>query len=388
MSRAKFTTLVARAGSGTKPWVMNTVSSASNALHRARQVIGWYVVDKLLPNGYQNARLAQIEENMSVEADPVVVEKLVEVPVERVVEKIVEVEKLVEVPVEVEKVVEKIVEIEKIVEVIKMVAEAPPKEHTVYGQLLGEYGPKKVYSTPVKNFSSFGIWEKQRSFDAERAVELAEAKRSTLNHVGFPGSITVVDDLGDGQPVCVDGQNRLAAISQLIEEGLISAEERMTVEVFTNAEADMNGLASAVFVDINSCEPVKLVDLPHALEGAEKAALDEACVSLKKKYKAMFKPTSRCRPPHLHLDTLRDMLFEFGVVRGLQANDSDDLFQWLVEENDKLKKIKEDRWVAMRGKTAASSVRSALKKAKKHRFWLGMPGAMGLVLETSFKSKQ
>ena len=115
---------------------------------------------------------------------------------------------------------------------------------------------------------------------------------------------------------------------------------------------------------------------------------DTPCVSLKKKYKAMFKPTSRCRPPHLHLDTLRDMLFEFGVVRGLQANDSDDLFQWLVEENDKLKKIKEDRWVAMRGKTAASSVRSALKKAKKHRFWLGMPGAMGLVLETSFKSKQ
>ncbi|KAJ7689390.1 hypothetical protein B0H17DRAFT_1331737 [Mycena rosella] len=67
-------------------------------------------------------RIVEVEKRVEVPVDRIVeVEKRVEVPVEKIVERIVEVEKRVEVPVdrivEVEKVVERIVEVEKIVEV-------------------------------------------------------------------------------------------------------------------------------------------------------------------------------------------------------------------------------------------------------------------------------
>ena len=103
------------------------------------------------------------------------------ITIDRVVEKIVEVEKVVE--------IERIVEIEKIVEV-----EIATTTHPIFGTLLGEFGPKQVYSTPVKDLIQFDVWEKQRSFCAERANDLANAKRAYLDTVGFPGAITIVNN--------------------------------------------------------------------------------------------------------------------------------------------------------------------------------------------------
>ena len=94
----------------------------------------------------------------------------------------------------------------------------------------------------------------------------------------------------------------------------------------------------------------------------------------------MFKPTSRCRAPHVHMDSLRESLFEFGVVRATKAESAGDLLAWLQEKNGALKKVDEARWLAMRGRTSEKAMRKALEKANKHKFWLGMPGAMGLVL--------
>ena len=180
--------------------------------------------------------------------------------------------------------------------------------------------------------------------------------------------------------VCVDGQHRLGAIAMLLEEGLISNDARMTVEVYHDDNKINDQLAAAVFTDINLAEPVKLCDLPNVMEEAEKKILDSACVQLRSKYKIMFKPTSNCRAPHVHLDTLRDHLFEFGIIRNVQAKTNDDLMNWLIQENNGLAKIKNKQWMAMRGRTSEKVLLKSLEKAKKYKFWLGMPGAMGMVL--------
>ena len=112
----------------------------------------------------------------------------------------------------------------------------------------------------------------------------------------------------------------------------------------------------------------------------EKEILDASCQQMKSMYKAMFKPTQNCRSPHVHLDSLRNHLFEFGIVRTIRADTSEDLYTWLINENDMLSKIKEEQWIALRGRATEKAVMKALLKAKKNKFFLGMPGAMGLVL--------
>ena len=380
MSTKQFTTMaLQRSKVAVSQSSVIAASLLSNVVDFAREQkkkMGWYLVGESEP-----ARMAQ----------PVEVEKIVEVEVEKIVE--VEVEKIVEV--EVEKIVE--VEVAKIVHVeVEKVVEAALTEHPIFGTLLGEFGPKSVYSTPVSKLITFDIWEKQRSFCAERAGDLANAKRSTLDTVGFPGVITLIshEQQQEQEPrtVCVDGQHRLGAIAKLVQEGCIDLESRMTVEVFSHAapssssssssssSTTFDDLAAQVFTDINLSEPVKFCDLPNAMEDVEREILDEACSMFRNQHKPMFKPTSNCRAPHVHLDSLRDTLFECGIVRAQKFEQPEHLLEWLMQENHLLAKIKKDRWLSMKGRTAEQTVLKNLAKAKKHAFYLGMPGAMGIVL--------
>jgi hypothetical protein len=41
-----------------------------------------------------------------------------------------------------------------------------------------------------------------------------------------------------------------------------------------------------------------------------RAVLEEAAVALKEQYPAMCKTSTRCRPPHINLDVLRDEIFQ------------------------------------------------------------------------------
>lgn len=255
-----------------------------------------------------------------------------------------------------------------------------------FGTFLGTYGPKHLYSASVKDLSKLDVWENQRTFCEERARSLALAKRECLDTVGFPGPITIVTKHDGTSAVCVDGQHRLAALQQLVEDGVIHEDEPTIIEVFSAHEgADLthrNALASAVFTDINSCEPVKLCDIPGMLEAEEKAIIDDACMALKLKYPEMFKPTSRCRPPHVHLDSLREKLFEFNVIRKIKTDDAMDLERWLDSQNKEvLCHIKDGQWIAMRGRASEGALNKALAKANKYKFWIGMPGALGVMFD-------
>ena len=71
------------------------------------------------------------------------------------------------------------------------------------------------------------------------------------------------------------------------------------VDVFTVTSEQQ---IMSLFKEINSGEPVKLVDMPDT-EGASddvRAMLSEATETLLLRYPDMFKTSSRCRVPHLH----------------------------------------------------------------------------------------
>ena len=115
-----------------------------------------------------------------VDEDPPPVEKIVEVPVEKIVEKIVE--KRVEVPVEkiVEKIVEKRVEVpvEKIVEKIVEV-EPPPRTEIVVAEVIEPVAampPPKAPGTMFRNMDRSQL----AALEAAARSELANAKRGRM----------------------------------------------------------------------------------------------------------------------------------------------------------------------------------------------------------------
>ena len=57
-------------------------------------------------------------------------------------------------------------------------------------------------------------------------------------------------------------------------------------------------------LDVNKGESVKEIDLPDQLAPDLKAHIDGACAALFKAFPEMHKPSERCRPPHIHRDTV------------------------------------------------------------------------------------
>lgn len=81
----------------------------------------------------------------------------------------------------------------------------------------------------------------------------------------------------------------------------------------------------------------------------------------------MFKSSPNCRAPHVNVDTLRDELHRGRVVARTGAQSADDLLQWLLRENERLRSRGAHGWPGKSEK--------ALAKAVEHRFFLGMETA-------------
>lgn len=82
-------------------------------------------------------------------------------------------------------------------------------------------------------------------------------------------------------------------------------------------------------------------------------------------YAPMFKASPNCRPPHVNVDTLRDELHRGRAVQRTGAKSADELLQWLLRENERLRGRAEGGGWAGKGERA-------LAKAVEHRFFLGM----------------
>lgn len=101
------------------------------------------------------------------------------------------------------------------------------------------------------------------------------------------------------------------------------------------------------------------------------AILTEAIETLAKLKPDMFKPSSRCKPPHLNIDVLRDDLFQSDFLQRHSLLTSSDLITKLHELNQKQKgAIAQTQTGEM-----SKSMQSATQKAFEHDFFLGLDKA-------------
>jgi hypothetical protein len=157
-------------------------------------------------------------------------------------------------------------------------------------------------------------------------------------------------------------------------------------------EADIKKL----YLEVNKAEAVKEIDLPDALAPALKAHIDGACEMVRRRptaarravahrrsararahgrvwtalrrvarltaaarrthaathpqlckaYSEMHKPSERCRPPHLHRDTLRNKLFLSHAAQ--QSRSAQQLYAMIMRVNETLRARPTNAWHAPR----------------------------------------
>lgn len=104
------------------------------------------------------------------------------------------------------------------------------------------------------------------------------------------------------------------------------------------------------------------IDLPDMIAPARKTHINQAVESLVSRWPQMFKPSCRCRPPHLHKDTLRNKLFMHASTERVESGG--ELVEMVLQLNDKLAKLPKSHWVPR--------VHKALEKAKANHCFLGL----------------
>jgi len=199
---------------------------------------------------------------------------------------------------------------------ISFQAKIKPEEatHPVLGQLVADMGYKKIYCASIKQLGDVVIWEQQRILRKERAEAIAREKTRQSFPVKLPGIITLYQK--DGQYKLLDGQHRLAALKILADTGIISKDTNFClVEVFA---LEKESEARALFLEINSAMPVKLIDMPEGV-GARpdiKGIIDGAMESMLSTYPSFFKSSPNPKLPHINIDNLRDDLYQVGMSDG------------------------------------------------------------------------
>ena len=76
----------------------------------------------------------------------------------------------------------------------------------------------------------------------------------------------------------------------------------------------------------------------------------------------MFKPSSKCRPPHINIDNFREEIFQSGLVEKYKVKSSDELLSVLESKNNE---------IAQRFCLDAKSEQT-VQKAHKYGFFFGL----------------
>jgi hypothetical protein len=139
--------------------------------------------------------------------------------------------------------------------------------HPILGEFVADLGYKKMYLTSIRGLASAPVWQKQRTLRMQRATAIAKNKIKNGTAAVLPGVISIHMDRKTGNVAIIDGQHRAAALVVLSHEGLWDDEARnITLDVF---ETDSDKEVSTLFTEINSGEPVKLIDMPTTSFGEE-----------------------------------------------------------------------------------------------------------------------
>ena len=195
---------------------------------------------------------------------------------------------------------------------------------------------------------------------------MADDKLKTLD-LGLPGVLCIHENK-EGKLSILDGQHRIGMLETLSKNKTASAllEKKVLVEVYPQMDHHSTNHAQDLFLEINKAEPIKLVDL--IAKKGDRNLLTAAAEALAEQYSKMFSTSQRCRPPHLNVDNLRDALFAANVIGRHNMKTSQELLDWMVEENEQLKLI----YTNPNDPALEGVPQTALKKALEHDFYLGL----------------
>lgn len=133
----------------------------------------------------------------------------------------------------------------------------------------------------------------------------------------------------------------------------------LVVEVYP---VDTEREIKELYLEVNKAESVKEIDLPDAIAPQKKAHIDTAVERLRGNFPEMFKPSERCRPPHLHRDTLRNKLFHHAATT--EVTNADGLYARFEQVNQRLAARPLTQW--------PERLRKPLEKATAHGLFLGL----------------
>jgi hypothetical protein len=253
--------------------------------------------------------------------------------------------------------------------------------HPILGPCVLDLGYKRLHVVKAHSLAAIPVWEKQRIYRHDRARTMAADKLKTL-HLGMPGVIGLYEN-SDGKLFILDGQHRVGMFTIL--EGMKKDAtnnflEKIVVEVYTktppseeshvDASTDLDSIhAKEIFLEINKAEPIKFVDIPGVVKGSDRKMLNDAVDQLHDEFTEMFRTSTKCHPPHVNIDNVRDALFAANVISRHKMKSTKHLFDWLIDQNDLLAQ----KYNNNGGKTDESShATKALEKAVKYNFYLGL----------------
>lgn len=242
-------------------------------------------------------------------------------------------------------------------------------DHPILGPILADVGYKRLHIISAQKLSAIPIWEKQRVYRHDRAKSMASDKLKSS--FGLPGVISLFEST-EGKLSILDGQHRVGMLTMLDEKsknGELSFDtNQILVEVFqqpSSEESSSGTHAKDIFTEINKAEPVKLVDMPGVAKAGDRRIINDAASGIREMYPEMFKPSQRCRPPHLNVDNFRDSIFASDIIKKHKIKGKKDLTQWIMAQNDALgKKFKKENPPGVSP--------TALSKAKTYDFYLGI----------------
>jgi hypothetical protein len=245
--------------------------------------------------------------------------------------------------------------------------------HPILGRCIADLGYKRLHLISIEKLIHIPVWEKQRIYRHDRAIQMAKDKRKTF-HLGLPGVMGIHENTVSGELRILDGQHRIGMLAILLDKQQSHVIEDnapantlqnkpIVVEVYPSAEPNA---AKELFTEINRAEPVKLVDMPGVLNDSSRQMLNDAAAALRDQYPAMFKSSQRCRPPHLNIDNLREALFVAAVLDRHSIPNATALLDWMKSENDRLKV--EYQQEAVRNKVPEK----VMEKVDANQFYLGL----------------
>ena len=108
-----------------------------------------------------------------------------------------------------------------------------------------------------------------------------------------------------------------------------------------------------------------------------KDILDRTVDSLTSDYKEMFRPSLKCKPPHLHEAIFRDELFQSGVVERRRIKSHTDLEAIIQSANSMYAKRSMEEWEniligSRMFKSKGKALTGAVNKAANNNFYLGL----------------